>query len=78
MIRFSIQPRDRKFVKGYVFLSFAKNMGKNIGKNISKNLSSRHSPGRLAVRNCLIMLNNLQPKLLPMFLKLLQKEQFKQ
>ena len=35
--------RDRIFVKGYGFLSFAKNMGKNIGKNISKNLSSKYS-----------------------------------
>ena len=31
------------FVKGYRFLSFAKNMGRNIGKNISKNLSSKYS-----------------------------------
>ena len=31
--------RDRIFVKGYRFLSFAKNIGKSIGKNISKNLS---------------------------------------
>ena len=33
----------RIFVKGYRFLSFAKNMGKNIGKNISKNLSCKYS-----------------------------------
>ena len=39
MTPYSVQPRDRKFVKGYGFLSFAKNMGKIIGKNISKNLS---------------------------------------
>ena len=26
------QPRDQIFVKGYGFLSFAKNMGRNIGK----------------------------------------------
>ena len=32
----------RIFVKGYRFLSFAKNMGKNIGKN-SKNLSCKFS-----------------------------------
>ena len=43
MTRYSVQPRDRIFVKGYGFLSFAKNMGKNIGKNISKNLSGKHS-----------------------------------
>ena len=32
-MQYSIQPRDRIFVKGYGFLSFTKNMGKNIGKN---------------------------------------------
>ena len=42
MTRYSVQPRDRIFIKGYGFLSFAKNMGKNIGKNISKTLSGKH------------------------------------
>ena len=36
MARYSVQPRDRMFVKGYRLLSFAKNRGKNIGKYISK------------------------------------------
>ena len=45
MMRYSVQPRDKVFVKRYVFLSFAKNMGKNIGKNISRNLSSKYNPG---------------------------------
>ena len=40
-MRYSVQPRDRIFVKGYRFLSFARNMGKNTGKNISKNLSCK-------------------------------------
>ena len=35
-MRYSAQPRDRIFAKGYGFLSFAKNMGKNINKNITK------------------------------------------
>ena len=43
MTHYSVQPRDQIFVKGYGFLSFAKNMGKHIGKNISKNLSSKYS-----------------------------------
>ena len=43
MTRYSIQPRDRIFVKGYGFLSFAKNMVKNISKNISKTLSGKYS-----------------------------------
>ena len=29
-MRYSIEPRDRIYVKGYVFLSFAKNMGKSL------------------------------------------------
>ena len=43
MRRYSVQPRNQIFVKGYGFLSFARNMGINIGKNISKNLSSKYS-----------------------------------
>ena len=36
MTGYSVQPSDQIIVKGYGFLSFAKNMGRNIGKNISK------------------------------------------
>ena len=43
MTHYSVQPRDQIFVKGYGFLSFARNIGKNIGKSISKNLSSKYS-----------------------------------
>ena len=43
MTRYSIQPRDPIFVKGYEFLSIAKKMGKNIGKNISKNWRGKYS-----------------------------------
>ena len=32
MTRYSVQPSDQIFVKGYGFLSFAKNMSKNISK----------------------------------------------
>ena len=49
-MRYSAQPRDRIFIKGYGFLSFAKNIGKNMGKNISKNLTGKYSPGILAMR----------------------------
>ena len=38
--RYSVQPRI--FVKGYRFLSSAKNVDKNISKNISKSLSGKH------------------------------------
>ena len=42
MIRYSVQPRDRLFVKSYGFLPFARNMGKNVGKNLSNNLSNKN------------------------------------
>ena len=41
-MRYSVQPRDPIFIKGYGFLSFAKNMVKIIGKNISKNQTSKY------------------------------------
>ena len=47
MTRYLVQPRDRTFVNGYRFLSFAKNMGKKIEKNIHKNVISKYSPKRL-------------------------------
>ena len=43
MMRYPVHCRDPIFVKGYGFLSFAKNIGKNIGKNISKTLSDKES-----------------------------------
>ena len=43
MTHYSVQPKDRIFVKGYEFLPFAKNMSKNIRKDISKKLSSKYS-----------------------------------
>ena len=36
-----IEFRERRYVKGYGFLSFAKNIGKNIGKNISNKYSQK-------------------------------------
>ena len=44
---YSVQSTDRIFVKGYGFLSFAKNMGKKIGKNIMKILRSIYCQKRL-------------------------------
>ena len=43
MTCYSVQPRDRIFLKGYRFLSFARNIGKNIDKNNSKSLSSKYN-----------------------------------
>ena len=37
-MRYSIEPRDRKYVKGYRFLSFAKNMGKNLSSKYGQKL----------------------------------------
>ena len=37
-MRYSIVPRDRRYVKGYGFLSFAKNIGKNISSRYSQKL----------------------------------------
>ena len=37
-MRYSIEPRDRIYVKGYGFLSFAKNMGKSLNNKYDQNL----------------------------------------
>ena len=46
-MRYSTEPGDWIFVKGYRFLSFAGNMSKITGKKISKNLSSKYSQKHL-------------------------------
>ena len=73
MVYYSIELRVLIFVKGYGFLSFAKNMGKIIGHNLSKNLYKNLKKTVNTARNFLIIRNNL----LQMHLKLLQKDQFK-
>ena len=37
-MRYSIEPRERKYVKGYGFLSFAKNIGRSLNKKYGKKL----------------------------------------
>ena len=37
-MRYSIEPRDRIYVRGYGFLSFAKNMGKSLSKKYGQAL----------------------------------------
>ena len=37
-MRYSIEPRDKIYVKGYEFLSFAKNMGKNLSNKQGQKL----------------------------------------
>ena len=40
-MRYSIEPRDRIYVKGYEFLSFAKSMGKNLSNKYGQKLLDR-------------------------------------
>ena len=37
-MRYSIEPKDRVYVKGYGFLSFAKSMGKNLSNKYNQKL----------------------------------------
>ena len=37
-MRYSIEPRERRYVKGYGFLSFAKNIGKNLSNKHGQKL----------------------------------------
>ena len=46
-MRYSVQPRNQIFVKGFGFLYSAKNVSKNIGKNRSKNLSGKYNQKRV-------------------------------
>ena len=41
-MRFSIEVRDRRYVTGHGFSSFAKNIGKNISSNYSQKLVDSH------------------------------------
>ena len=40
-MRYSIKPKDRIYVKGYGFLSFAKTMGKNLSNKYGQKLFDR-------------------------------------
>ena len=40
-IRYSIEPRERRYVKGYGFLSFAKSIGKNLSSKYGQKLVDR-------------------------------------
>ena len=65
-MRFFIVPRDRIYVKGYWFLSFAKNMDAHATK-VAKNLSNKYS--KKLLDSAKISTTDA--------IKLLQKEQFK-
>ena len=63
-MRYSIEPRERRYVKGYGFLSFAKNIGRNLRNKYVKRL--------------LILLKNLQQMHLKFLAKEQFKKQLKQ
>ena len=44
-MRYTIEPRDRIYMKGYGFLSFAKNVGRHTNK-VAKNLSNKYGQQR--------------------------------
>ena len=37
-MRYSIEPRERRYVRGYRFLSFAKNIGKSLSNEYGQKL----------------------------------------
>ena len=41
-MHYSIEPRERRYVKGYGFLSFARNIGTHASK-VAKNMSNKYS-----------------------------------
>ena len=51
-MRYSIEPRDRIYVKGYGFLSFAKNTGKSLSNKYGqKRLDSAKRSTTNAIKN---------------------------
>ena len=52
-MRYSIEPREKRYLKGYGLLSFAKNIGKNISNKYSQNLvDSAKNSGKDVIKNC--------------------------
>ena len=52
-MRYSIEPRDRTYVKGYGFLSFAKNMGRNLSNKIQKLFDTAKKSTTYAIKTVL-------------------------
>ena len=52
-MRYSIEPRERRYVERYDFLYFARNIGAHAAK-VAKNMSNKYS------KNLLTQLKNLQ------------------
>ena len=49
MMCYSIEPKDRLFVKGYGVLSVTKNVAKNLGKKIIKTLSGKYNENTMKI-----------------------------
>ena len=76
-MRYSIEPRDRIYVKRYGFLSFAKNMGKNLSEKYGQKLldktkksttdaiktASKRAIQKIAEANCDLTDNKIADKI---------------
>ena len=49
-MRYSIEPRDKRYVKGYGFLSFTKNISKNNNKSSQKLVDSAEKSATDAIK----------------------------
>ena len=59
-MRYSVEPRARRYVKGYGFLSFAKNIGKNISNKYSQKLAdSAKKSATDAIKTAAILLKGV-------------------
>ena len=62
-LRYSIEPRNRIYVKGYGFLSFAKNMGKSLsnehGQKRSDSANARKTASKRAIQKTTEVTGNL-------------------
>ena len=52
-MKYSIEPRDRICVKGYGFLSFAKNMGKRLSNEYSQKILDSAKKSTADNKNCI-------------------------
>ena len=59
-MRYSVEPRARRYVKGYGLLSFAKNIGKNISNKYSQKLAdSAKKSATDAIKTAAILLKGV-------------------
>ena len=57
-MRYSIEPRDRIYVKGYGFLSFAKNIDKNLSNKYGQKLIDSEKKSTMDAKKNYIKKNN--------------------